>query len=179
MRRLLQTIGIGACVLMTLTVTLRPPAYGITLKKVPERKKAPDFELKDSEGRTVHLSDYRGKVVLLDFWATWCIPCKAEIPWLEELHKKYEAEGLAVVGISMDREGWPVVRPFLEKKGVTYPILLGNPRVAYLYGDVDALPVAFFVDREQRVAAIHPGAASRKQVESLVKALLSGDHEPM
>jgi hypothetical protein len=77
-----------------------------------------------------------------------------------------------IVGISMDQDGWPVVKPFLDKKSVTYPVLLGNKRVAYLYGDVDALPVAFFVDREQRVAAIHLGAASRKQVESTIKALL-------
>ncbi|MFN0168770.1 MAG: TlpA family protein disulfide reductase [Bryobacteraceae bacterium] len=145
---------------------------GITLKKEAERKRAPDFELKNGEGKIVRLSDYKGKVVLIDFWATWCGPCKAEIPWLIEMSKKYEADGLVVLGISMDSEGWPVVKPFMEKMSITYPILMGTKRAAYLYGDVDALPVAFFVDREQRVAAIHSGAASRKQFEQAVMALL-------
>jgi peroxiredoxin len=163
--------GITACLWIALSVGTAP-LHGITLKKVAERKKAPEFELKDREGRTVHLSDYKGKVVLLDFWATWCVPCKAEIPWLVELYQKFENAGLVILGISMDQDGWPVVKPFVEKKAVTYPIVLGNKRVAYLYGDVEALPVAFFVDREQRVAAIHLGAASRKQVEATIKALL-------
>ena len=143
-----------------------------TLKREAERKKAPDFELQDGEGKTVHLSDYQGKVVLIDFWATWCGPCKAEIPWLIELSKKYQDEGLVVLGISMDSDGWTTVKPFVEKMGVSYPILKGTKRVAYLYGDVDALPVAFFVDRQQKVAGIHLGALSRKQCERTVRSLL-------
>ena len=143
-----------------------------TLKKEAERKKAPEFELKDGEGNTVRLSDYDGKVVLIDFWATWCGPCKAEMPWLIELSKKYQDEGLVVLGIAMDSDGWTSVKPFVEKIGVTYPILKGTKRVAYLYGDVDALPVAFFVDRQQKVAAIHLGALGRKQLEQTVRSLL-------
>ena len=150
------------------------PAAAITIKKQAERKKAPEFELKDASGRTVRLSDYKGKIVVLDFWATWCGPCKAEIPWLNELSKKYEAEGVVVLGISMDEDRWDAVKPFMEKVPMSYPVLMGTRRVAYLYGDVEGLPVAFFVDREQRVAAIHAGAASRKSVEQVIKALLSG-----
>ena len=155
---LLSTAGTGNC--------------AVAVKKEGERKRAPDFELKNSEGQMVRLSSYAGKVVLIDFWATWCGPCKAEIPWLIELSKKYEADGLAVLGISMDEEAWTVVKPFMEQAGITYPILMGNKRVAYLYGDVEGLPVAFFIDRQQKVAAIHLGAASRKQFEQTIKALL-------
>jgi len=144
----------------------------ITLKKEGERKRAPDFELKNGDGKTVRLSDYAGKVVLVDFWATWCAPCRGSIPWMNELSETYRQSGLTIVGISMDEEGWQAVKPFMEKMKIRYPILMGNKRTAYLYGDVDSLPVAFFVDRKQRVAAIHLGSASRKEFEKTIKVLL-------
>jgi peroxiredoxin len=150
------------------------PAYSINIKKESDRKRAPDFELKTSDGKSVRLSDYAGKVVLLDFWATWCAPCRSSMPWLNELHARYESEGLTLLGISMDADGWTVVKPFVEKLEIKYPILVGNPRVAYLYGDIEELPLAFFVDRNQRIAAIHLGAPSRKEFEKVVKALLAG-----
>jgi cytochrome c biogenesis protein CcmG/thiol:disulfide interchange protein DsbE len=147
-------------------------AGAIKVKKGVERKRAPNFELQDVNGQIVHLSDYAGKVVLLDFWATWCAPCRGSIPWMNELSEKYREAGLAIVGISMDEDGWPPVKRFMEKIPITYPILMGNKRVAYLYGDVDSLPLAFFVDRNQRVAAIHAGPASRHEFEKTIKILL-------
>jgi hypothetical protein len=90
-----------------------------------------------------------------------------------ELAEKYRGAGLAVIGISMDEEGWPLVEPFMQKLHITYPILVGNKRVAYLYGDVAALPLAFFVDRDQRVAAIHLGSANRKEFEAIINVLLT------
>ena len=157
--------------LILLAVSLSP-AWAVTLKKEAERKNAPAFELKNAAGETVKLSDYKGKIVLIDFWATWCAPYKASIPWINELSEKYKADGVEVLGISMDEEGWNVVKPFIEHMGVKYPIVVGNKRVGYLYGEVDNLPVAFFVDRNQKVAGIHLGAATKKQFESTLQQLL-------
>ena len=164
----------GFLLLLATVSLLVNPAAAITLKKTAERKRAPDFELKDRNGKIVRLSDYAGKVILLDFWATWCGPCKSSIPWFNELYNKYGPEGLVVLGISMDEDGWTAVKPFMKKLPITYPVLLGNKRVAYLYGEVDSLPLAFFVDRNQRVAAIHLGAPSKKDFEKTIKALLRG-----
>jgi peroxiredoxin len=174
MSRYLLASSATAFAVITLFIGTPSVAGAIKVKKDAERKRAPDFELKDAHGQTIHLSDYAGKVVLLDFWATWCAPCKASIPWMIELSEKYREAGLAVVGISMDEDGWPTVRRFMAKMHITYPILMGNKRVAYLYGDVDSLPLAFFVDRNQRVAAIHLGPASRNEFEKIIKVLL--DH---
>lgn len=165
----------GALALAAMVLLVAPPAAGaIKLKKDGHRKRAPEFELKDVDGKNVRLSDYAGKVVILDFWATWCGPCKGSIPWLIELSEKYRDAGLVIIGISMDEEGWPVVKPFMEKMHITYPILMGSKRTAYLYGDVDSLPLAFFVDRNRHVAAIHLGTAGRKEFERIVKILLFG-----
>lgn len=143
-----------------------------SLIKEADRKRAPDFELADAEGKTVRLSDYPAKVVLVDFWATWCVPCKAEIPWFNEFEQKYKDQGFAVVGISRDEDGWTKVKPFVERLRINYRILMGDARTAYKYGNVDGLPVAFLVDRERRVAAIHFGLVSKKKVEEEIRKLL-------
>jgi thiol-disulfide isomerase/thioredoxin len=166
-KSLFRTAAAGTLFALALT-----PAFAVTIKKPSERKTAPAFELKNAAGEPVKLADYKGKVVLIDFWATWCLPCKAAMPWMNELAAKYKADGVEVLGISMDDDGWEVVKPFIAEMGVKYPIVLGNKRVGYLYGEIDNLPVAFFVDRDQKVAGIHLGAASRKQFESAIQALL-------
>lgn len=126
------------------------------------RKAAPDFALKDSSGATVHLSDYKGKVVLLDFWATWCEPCQLEIPWFMEFEQQYKNRGFAVLGVSMDDGGWPDVKPFIEKHKINYRILLGNDQVGDQYGSVESLPTTFIIDREGRIAVKHEGIEKGK-----------------
>lgn len=145
-----------------------------SVKPENARHQAPDFALKDSDGKTVHLSDYKGKVVMLDFWATWCPPCKIEIPWLIDLERKDKDRGFEVLGVSMDDEGWDVVKPFMREVGVNYRVLIGNDATAEMYGNVESLPETFLIDRESKIAAIHIGLASRKEFEDEVEQLLNG-----
>jgi peroxiredoxin len=143
-----------------------------TVKADQDRKPAPEFALKDADGKTVHLADYKGKVVLLDFFATWCGPCKIEIPWFMEMERKNKDRGLAVLGVSMDDEGWEVVKPFLSDLGVNYRVVIGNDSTAQLYGGVDALPTTFLIDRNGKIAAIHIGLASKKDFDDGIEQLL-------
>lgn len=161
----------------TVVLGLWCPAEARLIKSA-SRKKAPAFELTDANGNVVRLADLKGKVVLLDFWATWCGPCQTEIPWFVEFATKYQEQGLIVVGVSMDEGGWDVVRPYMQKMGINYPVVLGNKRTAYLYGDIDGLPVTFLLDREQRVAAIHAGLAKKKTLEQQIKELLEVNAAP-
>ncbi len=143
-----------------------------SVKADKDRKLAPDFALKDGDGKLVHLADYRGKVVLLDFWATWCGPCKIEIPWFMEMQRKNKDKGFEVLGVAMDDEGWETVKPFISDLGVNYRILMGNDMTAQLYGGVDALPTTFLIDRTGRIAAVHVGLASKKDFEDGIQQLL-------
>ena len=137
-----------------------------------ERRAAPEFQLKDTDGRTVRLADYRGKVLLLNFWATWCAPCTIEIPWFVEFERRHKDRGFAVLGIAMDEDGWEVVRPFMSRFRINYRVLLGNDVVAQAYGGVDSLPTSFLIDREGYVARVHVGLVSRNRYENELQELL-------
>ena len=147
-------------------------AKAASVKATKDRKAAPDFELKDSMGRTVKLSEYRGKVVLLNFWATWCGPCKIEIPWFVEFEQKFKDKGFAVLGVSMDEEGWDVVKPYLGQANVNYRVLLGTDSVAQLYGGVDSLPTSFMIDKDGRIASVHVGLVSKSEYQNDINQLL-------
>ncbi len=142
------------------------------VKPEKERQMAPEFALKDAMGRTVKLSDYRGKIVLLNFWATWCGPCKIEIPWFIEFEQTYKDKGFAVLGISMDEEGWEIVRPYVERAKINYRMVIGNDSVATLYGGVDSLPTSFVIDKQGRIAAIHVGLVSKSSYQNDINHLL-------
>lgn len=143
------------------------------LKAEKDRKPAPDFALKDADGKLVHLSDYKGKVVLLDFWATWCGPCRIEIPWFMEFERRHKDKGFEVLGVSMDDEGWEAVKPFLAELGVNYRVVMGNDETAQMYGGVDALPTTFLIDKSGKIAAVHVGLdAGKKDFEDGVEELL-------
>ncbi|MGA2847307.1 MAG: TlpA disulfide reductase family protein [Candidatus Acidiferrales bacterium] len=141
------------------------------------RKAAPDFSLDDSKGTPIKLSDYKGKVVLLDFWATWCHGCGTEIPWFIEYQTKYKDSGLAVIGVSMDDDGWKVVKAFIEEKKMNYTVVIGNPDVARLY-NVDTMPVTVLIDREGRIAESYSGVVDRAACETRLQSLLKDDAKP-
>jgi cytochrome c biogenesis protein CcmG/thiol:disulfide interchange protein DsbE len=143
-----------------------------TVKDSKDRKAAPDFELKDATGKLVHLSDYRGKVVLLDFWATWCGPCGIEIPWFTDFQRKYKDRGFTVLGVAMDDNGWKDVKPFVAEKQINYQIVLGDDHTSDMYGDVEALPTTFVIDRDGRIASVHVGLVDKKEFDDAIQKLL-------
>ncbi len=138
-------------------------------------EEAPDFLLKDAAGGELRLSAFRGKVVLLNFWATWCAPCKAEIPWLEELERRYGGRGFAVIGISMDEGGWGVVRPYMDANRIHYEVGIGDAALARAYGGVESIPETLLIDREGRVAARHVGIVRRSDSEGEIVRILGKD----
>lgn len=133
---------------------------------------APDFSLPELTGQQLQLSAYRGKVVLLDFWATWCEPCREETPHLVELQKKYRDQGLQIIGLSMD-DGPEPAREFYQRFQMNYPVVMGNAKIGELYGGVLGLPIAFLIDREGRIYKKHTGATDASVFERDVRTLLS------
>jgi len=133
---------------------------------------APDFELQTLDGKSMKLSDFRGKAVLLNFWATYCGPCKVEIPWFVELQKEYGPQGFQIVGVAMDDASTEEIAKFAQEMSINYPVLLGKESVGQSYGGVGALPVSFFVDRGGKLIAREFGLQSRSVfVDHIKKAL--------
>ena len=156
-----------------LTSCMPEQSVRAAVKEAKTRKAAPDFSLKDVNGKVVKLSDYKGKVVLLNFWATWCGPCKIEIPWFKEFETTYKNQGFAVLGVAMDDDGWEAVKPYLTDKQVNYRVVVGNDQVSMLYGDVESLPTTFVIDREGRIASMHIGLVSKGDYATEIKQLLT------
>lgn len=134
---------------------------------------APDFELQDLAGKKVKLSDLRGKAVVLNFWATWCPPCRHEIPWFIELQKQYGPHGLAIVGVSMDQTGRADVTRFAKEMGINYTVVMGDRNLAHAYGGVPALPTTFYIGRDGSILERVPGLVSRSAIEEKIRAALA------
>jgi peroxiredoxin len=135
-------------------------------------KAAPDFALPDLSGKTVRLSDFKGKVVLLDFWATWCVPCREEIPAFIQLQRQYASRGFTVLGIALDDEGAAVVKPFAQKLGVNYPLVIGNTQIAAAYGGIQAVPTAFLIGRDGMILRMFVSPRDKSAWEQTIQSAL-------
>ena len=134
---------------------------------------APDFNLPQLSGQDLQLSSSRGKVVLLDFWASWCEPCRVETPHLIEMQKKYGDQGLQIIGVSMDDSPEPA-RAFYSQFHMNYPVVMGNAKIGELYGGVLGLPIAFLIDRNGYIYKKHMGATDPALLEREIRILLPG-----
>jgi thiol-disulfide isomerase/thioredoxin len=132
---------------------------------------APDFTLQELSGKSVTLSDMKGKVVLLEFWATWCPPCRASIPGIERLHEKYKNKGVVVLAVSLDEGGWDGVQSFVKEHGIQYTVLKGNDDVGAKY-QVRSIPMLLVIDKEGKIMRRYLGFGSDEDVESDIKPLL-------
>src|SRR5215831_17525003 len=139
----------------------------------PAGKPAPDFTLQTLGGKNVTLSSLRGKAVLLNFWATWCGPCKIEMPWFVELQKEYGAQGLQIVGVAMDDSSKDDIAKFAQEMGVNYPVLLGKEAVGDAYGGVPALPESFFIGRDGKIVDRIIGLKGKGEIEDSIKKALN------
>jgi cytochrome c biogenesis protein CcmG/thiol:disulfide interchange protein DsbE len=172
MKLLNFAIATGCTALLLLTaapthVTSTPDV----LTPQEQRKESPNFTLTDTTGQPLALSAYKGKVVLLDFWATWCGGCKVEIPWYVEFDRKYRDKGLAVIGVSMDRGGMKIVKPFLVQKKIEYPVVIGNEELAKQY-NLTSMPMTLLIDREGKIALSHTGIVDKDDFENDIRTLL-------
>jgi peroxiredoxin len=167
MKNISVALALGAiCLIIPLSGQTAPGVAGQTAV-------APEWSLKDAEGKTVRSTDFKGKVVILDFWATWCGPCRAEIPNFIALQKQYEKQGLVVVGLSVDKDDADVVKPFAQRLGMNYPVVLADQKTQEAFGGIEAVPTTFIIDRKGRIAKEHMGFTDKDEFENEIKPLLN------
>jgi cytochrome c biogenesis protein CcmG/thiol:disulfide interchange protein DsbE len=162
--------GVLLIVLALAVSASRQPASA-DVSAVPARTPAPALSLRDASGAPIALADFKGKVVLLDFWATWCAGCKVEIPSYMEFQTKYSRRGLVSVGVAMDEEGRQKVKPYLARHPINYPIVVGDAELARRF-NITALPVTLLIDRAGRIADAHAGMVVKDAWEQEIRTLL-------
>jgi cytochrome c biogenesis protein CcmG/thiol:disulfide interchange protein DsbE len=174
----LATASALALALLTLPVDLPwtlDDAHAATAGACPANAKPANlnFTLKDVNGKDVRLSDYKGKVILLDFWATWCIPCKSEIPWFIEFQNKYGAAGFQAIGISVD-DTLDKLKPYVKSMKMNYIVLQGlnHDDVQNAYGPLWGIPVTAIISRDAKICVKHAGISSKESFETAIKSLL-------
>jgi peroxiredoxin len=160
-----------AAATLALSLAAAGPLRAETVKPVP----APEWKLKDADGNLVSSDQFKGKVVVLDFWATWCPPCRSEIPGYVKLQAKYLADGLVIVGVSMDDDapGRPaIVKKFMAQFGINYTIVMADDSVLNAFGPIGAIPTTFIIDRDGRIRNRKVGAEPTAQYEKEILAVL-------
>lgn len=136
-------------------------------------KDAPDFTLKTMEGKPFTLSEHEGKVVVLNIWATWCAPCRKEIPDFIEIQKEMREDDVLFVGVSVDKEGWEVVRPFAEKYGINYPLVVDDGTINRKYGPIQSIPTTFIINKKGKVEYVAPGMVNREALQPALEKLVN------
>jgi cytochrome c biogenesis protein CcmG/thiol:disulfide interchange protein DsbE len=155
-------------VLVILTVCLGSALLsGKTKAEMP-----PDWSLKDLDGKTIQLSDYKGKIVILNFWATWCPPCIAEIPDFIGLEKKYQGKDVVIIGLSVDEDPPAMVAKFVKKAGMNYPVVIATSEVTEKYGAENGIPLTLIISPDGTVTAKHLGIVTTDYLEGNIKKLL-------
>jgi peroxiredoxin len=137
-----------------------------------KRQKAPNFALSSQNGKVIELVKLKGKVVLVNFWATWCPPCRAEIPDFIDVYNIYKSKGFEIVGIALDEEGWQKVAPFMKEAKINYPIVLGTRTITQAYGGIDGIPTTFIVDKDGYIVEHQVGMLTKTALEKALKKYL-------
>jgi thiol-disulfide isomerase/thioredoxin len=157
---------------IVMNMLLIAAAIGFVTNANAQQQKAANFSLKSANGKSYELRKYKGKVVIVNFWATWCGPCRKEIPDFIEAYKKYKNKGLVIIGIALDTAGWSAVTPFVEESKMNYPVVLANQKVVENYGGVEAIPTTFIVDKKGYIADQQIGVMSLQELEAKLQPLL-------
>ncbi len=179
-------IGIVAFALVANRSTRIPVTRAVNVNQKEKPTASPDFTLKDLEDHDVSLGQFKGKVVLVNFWATWCGPCRIEIPWLVELQDKYAERGFTVLGVAMDEEGKVAVAPFVQKerfkvggtpKSMNYPIVLGNDATAEKFGGLVGFPTSVLISKDGRVVKRVDGLVSYDEIDTAIQSQLAAKED--
>ena len=159
--RILKTLLLISVLLLT-----------VSFSRTEKRHKAPDFALQTQDGKVIELSKLKGKVVLINFWATWCPPCRAEIPDFVEVYKMYKSKGFEIIGIALDVDGWNAVTPYIKKEKINYPVVLGTQTEVNKYGGFEAIPTSFIIDKNGFIVEMQTGFLQKEELEKKINTLL-------